>query len=454
MHKIIIKHLNALLIAILLLVATGCPQKNLSVEIKPETATVVLGQTQLFMAKVTPKNAVITWSIDEGPSSGTITSGGLYTAPVSLPSSPVATVRASCVADPAVSDTALVTIVSNTGTTTTTTVSGNTTTTAGNTSTTTTAGSLTPEEKSIYLLSFNIGFDLAQLGSDITEIAIESVWKASELNGGYETKTGTLTQSGNDFNYSSQPSDKLVVSLSDGTNYEFIFSRFDGFKEGDAQAFFYSHHIEFTAKSGSTINLQVNSYSPYQNDQTELNRRTTGTCIYNIGDYSYQTNIDITQTGTLKNEVDGWSGYAEQIYNTQCSGAVNISFGQFNINEQYFHHYLHSSSSAVAVWDRQRMSNTGAHVNGNLYQLQNAYVHWISSSSLYGNNEPNSQWYGVVEDAHQWEASGAALKNGSSIGQTQFDVQPVNGTYGPFFILNFADNSRIVLHKLLNIVTG
>ncbi len=454
MPKKITHCFSTLLVALFMLGTIGCPQKNLTVEIKPKTATVALGQTQQFTAKVTPKTAVIAWSIDQGAASGTITGNGLYTAPISMPSPPVATVRVSCVADPAVSDYAQVTIVANNGTTTTTTVSGTTTTTTGNTSTTTTtAGGLTPDEKNIYLISFNIGFDLAQFASDITEMAIEAVWKASELNGGYETLTGTLTQSGNNFIYSSQPNDKLIVSLSDGTKYEFIFSRFDGFKDGDAQAFFYSHHIVFTAKSGSYMNLEVNSYSPYQNGQTQLNRKTTGTCLYSIGNNSYQTNIDITHTGTLKNEVDGLSGYAEQIYNTQCSGAADMTFGAFSVNERYYHHYLHDSGVAIAVWERERLSNTGASVSGNSYQFQNAYVHWISSSSLYGNNEPNSKWYGVVEDAHQWEAQGAALKNSSSVGLTQFDVQPVNGTYGPYFIVKFTDGSRIVLHKLLNILS-
>jgi hypothetical protein len=152
MQKKITKCLVSLLFAVLVLGSIGCPQKNLSVEIQPTTAIVEVGQTQQFTAKVTPKNAVVTWSIDEGTSMGTITTNGLYTAPGSLPSPPSATVRVTCVADPNVSATAQVTIVSNTGTTTTTTVPGNTTTTTGNSSTTTTTGT-TPDEPTIYLLN-------------------------------------------------------------------------------------------------------------------------------------------------------------------------------------------------------------------------------------------------------------------------------------------------------------
>ena len=424
--------------AIFLLISSGCNRNKLLVEVTPSTANVEIGQSRQFTAKVKPHNAVVIWSVDEGDAWGTISESGLYTAPALTPSPSIATVRATLVADSTVTDTAQVTIVSDIDTTSTSTIPGNTTTT------TTTGGQL-PNEPTIYLMTFNIGFDLAQFGSDVTEMAVETVWKASALNGGYETLTGTLTQNGDNYNYSPQPADKLVLALSNGTSYEFKFSKFDGFKNGDAQAFFYSHDIDFTAKSAA-MDIHILSYSPYQNDHTELNRRTIGTCIYD----SYQTNIDITHTGTLQNTVD--MDWAEQIYNTQCTGTATASFGSFTVSEQYYHHYIHQSDAALAVWERKRMSNSGVNINGTTYQYQNAYVHWISSSSFYDhNNEPNSQWYGAVEDGYQWEASGGVLKNGQSAGQTQFDRAVVNGTYGPYFILKLNNSSTIVLHKLLNL---
>jgi hypothetical protein len=52
------------------------------VTISPTAATLPVGGTRTFSAAVTgTSNTVVTWSIQEGASGGSITSGGVYTAP-------------------------------------------------------------------------------------------------------------------------------------------------------------------------------------------------------------------------------------------------------------------------------------------------------------------------------------------------------------------------------------
>ena len=53
-----------------------------AVSVSPTVATVAVGGTQTFTASVVgPANTAVNWSVQEGASGGTITSGGVYTAP-------------------------------------------------------------------------------------------------------------------------------------------------------------------------------------------------------------------------------------------------------------------------------------------------------------------------------------------------------------------------------------
>jgi hypothetical protein len=55
---------------------------HMGVTVTPPTATLTLRQTQIFTATVTgTANTAVTWSIQEGAAGGTITVGGVYTAP-------------------------------------------------------------------------------------------------------------------------------------------------------------------------------------------------------------------------------------------------------------------------------------------------------------------------------------------------------------------------------------
>jgi Galactose oxidase, central domain len=52
-----------------------------SVTVLPNAPTVFLGGMQMFTANVTATNMAVTWSVQEGPAGGSITSAGVYTAP-------------------------------------------------------------------------------------------------------------------------------------------------------------------------------------------------------------------------------------------------------------------------------------------------------------------------------------------------------------------------------------
>lgn len=84
------------------------PAPSIAVNLTPPTVSLEPGQTQQFTATVTgTTNQNVTFSVDGGTANGTITAGGLYTAPFK---EGTFTVRAVSVADPTVFDTSTVTV--------------------------------------------------------------------------------------------------------------------------------------------------------------------------------------------------------------------------------------------------------------------------------------------------------------------------------------------------------
>jgi hypothetical protein len=90
-------------------------QNGTTVTVSPSSATVRVGQMQLFSATVTGASGGVTWSVNDVPggdgSVGTIDTSGRYLAPASMPSPNPVTVRAKSVNVPTSSGSASVTVV-------------------------------------------------------------------------------------------------------------------------------------------------------------------------------------------------------------------------------------------------------------------------------------------------------------------------------------------------------
>jgi hypothetical protein len=87
-----------------------------AVQVSPNSATVSVGSTQQFAATVTgAANMAVTWTVSgtgcSGAACGTISGGGLYTAPASVPSPATLNVTVTSVADPTKSASASITLV-------------------------------------------------------------------------------------------------------------------------------------------------------------------------------------------------------------------------------------------------------------------------------------------------------------------------------------------------------
>ncbi|MFL5344442.1 MAG: hypothetical protein ACJ8AT_06600 [Hyalangium sp.] len=86
----------------------GCSQDEIQVSINPESATVSAGESITFTAEVKgSEDPSVTWSVPAGDSAGTISTSGVYTAPLSAGTFEV---KATSVADPTRSATVTVTV--------------------------------------------------------------------------------------------------------------------------------------------------------------------------------------------------------------------------------------------------------------------------------------------------------------------------------------------------------
>ena len=85
---------------------------TISVTVAPSVASVPLGNSQNFSATVSGSaNTSVTWSVLGGSANGTVTSGGVYSAPLSLPNPATVTLRATSVANALVSADATIMLV-------------------------------------------------------------------------------------------------------------------------------------------------------------------------------------------------------------------------------------------------------------------------------------------------------------------------------------------------------
>jgi len=99
---------------------SSMPPPEVSVNVSPTSANVLLGTTSQFTAKVTgTSNTVVSWNVNgtSGGNStvGTIDATGLYTAPADLPSPVSVTITATSQADVTVSNSATATVTSDIG---------------------------------------------------------------------------------------------------------------------------------------------------------------------------------------------------------------------------------------------------------------------------------------------------------------------------------------------------
>ena len=94
---------------------TGIPPTSVSVSISPNVSQILAGQSVQFAAAVSGNsNSLVSWAVNGvnggGPTTGTVSSAGLYLAPASAPAAGTVTITATSIVDGTQSASAIVTI--------------------------------------------------------------------------------------------------------------------------------------------------------------------------------------------------------------------------------------------------------------------------------------------------------------------------------------------------------
>jgi hypothetical protein len=188
------------------------------VRVTPEQVEIRARSTQHFQAEVQgSQDQRVAWSVDGGAANGTISPSGLYAAPASISQSREILIRATSVADERSSATARVGLRPL-------------------------PERLSAVETGILRRSLGMGPLMGKwLYIAFGGLVAQYVHRATDLNRGVLTLTGTLTQVGSDYVYRPDPTDRMIVELENGNRLENIITAFDGNIRQGATAFLLDH---------------------------------------------------------------------------------------------------------------------------------------------------------------------------------------------------------------------
>jgi len=298
------------------------------------------------------------------------------------------------------------------------------------------------QEAQICYELFNSSSVFTELSTQAIALASETVWEVSQMNGNRVTLTGTISASGQNWVYSATPTDKLIVQLPNGLKLEFKWVKFTGFLESTWESFTKSHDIDLYAKIEGTLDYHIISKTyPDEEKKIHWQRNITGTVIY----YNQNTTINLNHTGVSSSSVD--NGFAESVYQEQCTGTTSYVGLNASINDQYAAHIMHNSNTKQFVQNKEMLSNSSATVNNNTYQFQNAHLRWAAGTQF--RDSAQAGIYNEAIDGNYWIAEGKMTKNGQHFGDVAFQLHTSLPTYGPSLVLNTVSGQHYLLHPIL-----
>lgn len=290
---------------------------------------------------------------------------------------------------------------------------------------------------------FRSSYEISDFTVAAISDAVDAVWLASELTNA-ETVVGTLTQSTSDpqsWSYSPSPTDKLIVIMASGQRVEFKFNSIDGYKSGTADDFKQSHQMDYTIFMKDRVNLRIQSNTWPENGEIKWQRTCSGDILYETD----MMTIDMNFSGKDKYDIGGSISlydHFDQANGTSSSGSTSL-----NVNEAYAVSISQNSNSGIFAKNTEIWNNSSATIGNTTYKYQNAHVFWAAGTQFA--DSANAGVYNQVIDAYQWVVEGQMLKNNQVYGNLQFDGPVIDGTHGPYLVLQLNNGSHYVLHTLI-----
>ncbi|AWR85635.1 hypothetical protein [Meiothermus taiwanensis] len=208
---------------------------------------------------------------------------------------------------------------------------------------------------------------LKNLEQELSPLLVELVELARSKSQNAATLTGTLTQSGNTFTYSSTPTDRLRVVWSDGVVYEFVITQFQGNLAGGATAFYKGNHLlQYSAQlkpdnEMGPVNLSLRS----QRQGSTLSVSLGGTAVFD--GQTHTLNLNYAQ------QVLSDFGPGSILFHHQdtLQGSLQGPSFQIQVNETYDFRLVGSDS---LVMQTIRTLNNAWSEGGQQFRLQNGLI--------------------------------------------------------------------------------
>lgn len=292
--------------------------------------------------------------------------------------------------------------------------------------------------------SVGTAYDAGSFATNVVELAVRAAFLASELNGA-PAITGTLTatdSSNNNFTYSTQPTDRLVIVSFDGRRREIKFTALSG-DDSSADNLIAQHNMTFTYFEQGRQNLTIVSAKGYTRAArawtAAWQRTITGTFL----SAEETVTLNLQHNGNESGSIE--PGFTQIATGETYSGSCNSPSATVTVNEGSTFLYIQNSNQGVVVQNKSLTSNSTSTFGGATYAFQNVYARWEQYSLL---SDPGQ--FNVVKDAGYWQSSGSVQKNGVLWGTAGFDGPVVVGTKGPNFVLTLqGSGEKLLLHTLI-----
>lgn len=357
----------------------------ISVTVTPAAVTVPAGGTATFLATVTgTTDTGVSWTVVGGAANGTIDGSGVYTAPGTVPNPPRVTVRATSLVDGTRSGEAEVTV---------------------------TAGGPLPETE-IELLgaTFRAGWTVQDAIREANDVMAQAVFAANEL-------FGTLTQVGDEFQYSDQPIDRLRVIFSNGETVEMVISEFQGDTSGGFEDFLRAHTVAYRFAASSFVAEIASRRLPVDSIEREVAQTIDGTVTFE------------GQTWTIQGQVQGTEIFifSESSTTTRDTYAIRGTATAANLRIEIAHDWefrdeFFSNSGNVFTSRTDTIGSGGT----------DGTVTLVFDDVVYG-------WSDTEDRAPIYSAKGLVGRNGALLGNLvtdsasgQVGIQLTSGTIVPF----------------------
>jgi len=237
---------------------------------------------------------------------------------------------------------------------------------------------------------------LKDLEQDLSPLLVQLVEIARSRSNNATTLTGTLTQVGNNFNYSATPNNLLKVVWSDGAEYEFVIAKFQGSLTNGARAFYKGNHLlEYSAKLKpdndiGNVNLSLRS----QRQGSTLSVSLSGSAVFDGQTHT----LNLTYTQQVLS--DFGPGSIEFHHQDTLQGSLSSPSFQIQVNETYDFRLVGSSS--LVMQTIRTLNNTWSE-GGQQFRLQNGLI-----KKVFRDGNPIELDF--------WTAQGDLLRGGVRVG--------------------------------------